>query len=159
MIPCIQWLLAPVIFSTAFTAQGGEPLTKRVEVDKSQQVLRAYEGDRLVFQTRISTGKWDRSTPNGNFTVGVKHRFHYSKRYHNAPMPFAVQVNGHIFIHGYTEVPARPASHGCIRVPLDGDNPAQWFFNWAEPGTPVEVMGRWEPRNPNPAKPSRTQGH
>jgi hypothetical protein len=43
---------------------------------------------------------------------------HYSRRYRNAPMPFSVQVKGHIFIHGFKEVPARPASHGCVRLPL-----------------------------------------
>lgn len=150
MIHCIRWLIAPLIFSTAFALQGGEPVTKRVEVDKTQQVLRAYEGDRLVFQSRISTGKWDRSTPNGNFAVGIKHIMHYSRRYNNAPMPFSVQVNGNIFIHGFTSVPARPASHGCIRLPLDGDNPAKWFFNWADPGTPVTVSGQWQ--QPGPAK-------
>ena len=116
---------------------------QRVEIDKTLQVLRAYEDDRLVFQSRISTGKWDRSTPNGHFTAGKKHRMHYSKRYHNAPMPFSVQVNGHVFIHGFTAVPAWPASHGCIRMPLDGANPAKWFFDWVRPGTPIEVGGRW----------------
>jgi hypothetical protein len=40
---------------------------KRVEIDKANQMLRAYEGDRLVFQSHISSGKYDRSTPNGGF--------------------------------------------------------------------------------------------
>ena len=121
---------------------------QRVEIDKNLQVLRAYEDERLVFQSRISTGKSDRSTPNGRFTVGVKYRMHYSRRYRNAPMPFSVQVKGHIFIHGFKEVPARPASHGCIRLPLDGENPAKWFFDWVQPGTPIEVSGRWEAPEP-----------
>jgi hypothetical protein len=42
---------------------------KRVEVDKTLQVLRAYEGDRLVFQTRVSTGRGN-STP-GRVAVRV----------------------------------------------------------------------------------------
>ena len=48
---------------------------KRVEIDKANQVLRAYEGDRLVFQSHISSGKYDRSTPNGRFRAGEKHRW------------------------------------------------------------------------------------
>jgi lipoprotein-anchoring transpeptidase ErfK/SrfK len=117
---------------------------KHVEVDKTLQMLRAYEGDKLVFQTRISTGKWDKSTPNGQFTAGGKERMHYSKLFKNAPMPYSVQVNGDVFIHGFTSVPKHPASHGCIRVPLDGDNPAKRFYEWVEAGTPIEVSGQWE---------------
>ncbi len=137
-----------VIFAACTNLFGQEPESaveeeKRVEVDKAQQVLRAFEGERLIFQTNISTGRRDRSTPNGRFAAGYKLRMHHSTRYHNAPMPFSVQVNGHIFIHGFTSVPSHPASHGCIRMPLTGKNPAKWFFNWVESGTPIEVLGHW----------------
>ncbi len=117
---------------------------KRVEVDKTQQILRAYEAERLIIETHISTGKWDRSTTNGQFQVQSKERMHYSKRYNNAPMPYSVHVTGHVFIHGYKDVPDRPASHGCVRVPLTGDNPAKRFYEWVEIGTPVSISGRWE---------------
>ena len=119
---------------------------KRVEIDKTLQKLRAYEGDQLVLETRISTGKWDKSTPNGYFTAGEKQRMHYSKLFQNAPMPYSVEVDGNVFIHGFTSVPSRPASHGCIRLPLDGDNPARRFYEWIEPGTPIEISGKWEGR-------------
>ncbi len=123
-----------------------ENRAKRVVIDKTTQTLRAYEGERLVLQSRVSTGKWDRSTPRGQFTAGEKYRMHYSRLYHNAPMPFSVEVTGNVFIHGYTEVPARPASHGCIRLPLDHGNPARQFYEWVEPGTPIEIIGSWEGR-------------
>ena len=144
-----RWLVLLVILTAISRVLAQEPTVamagaKRVEIDKTRQVLRAYEGSQLVLESRISTGKWDRSTPNGHFTAGDKFRMHYSRLYHNAPMPFSVQVTGNVFIHGFTEVPARPASHGCIRLPLDGKNPAKLFFDWVEPGTPIDVMGRWE---------------
>lgn len=113
-------------------------------VDKTTQMLRAYDGDRVVLETRVSTGKWDKSTPNGEFNVGVKERMHHSRLFDNAPMPYSVQVTGNVFIHGFTSVPRHPASHGCIRVPLDQGNPAKQFFDWVDPGTPVEVIGHWE---------------
>ena len=31
----------------------------------------------------------------------------------------------------------RPMSHGCVNLPV---SEAQWFFNWAEVGTPVRVI-------------------
>jgi lipoprotein-anchoring transpeptidase ErfK/SrfK len=36
-------------------------------------------------------------------------------------------------------VPDYPASHGCIRLPLDGGNPARFFYEWIDRGTPVKV--------------------
>jgi lipoprotein-anchoring transpeptidase ErfK/SrfK len=116
---------------------------KRVEIDKTTQTLKAYEADRLVLLSRVSTGRAGHRTPSGSFQAGAKHLMHYSRLYHNAPMPFSVQVSGNYFIHGYHEVPAYPASHGCIRMPLDGDNPAQRFYQWVDAGTPIEIRGEW----------------
>ena len=122
-------------------------VSKRVEIDKSTQSLRAYEDCRLVIESRVSTGRHN-STPNGRYRVVQKQRMHYSKRYKNAPMPYSVQYSGHYFIHGYRSVPNRPASHGCIRVPLTGENSAKQFFEWVELGTPIEVFGQWSPTLP-----------
>jgi lipoprotein-anchoring transpeptidase ErfK/SrfK len=116
---------------------------KRVEIDKSTQTLRAYEGDRLVLESPVSTGKEGKNTPNGHFTAGVKQRMHHSRLYHNAPMPFSVQLAGNYFIHGFSSVPHHPASHGCIRLPLNDGNPAKKFFDWVDPGTPIDITGKW----------------
>jgi len=116
---------------------GGGP--KRVEVNLSTQMLRAYEGNRLVMKTRISSGRGG-ITPTGRYRAGpYKSAEHYSSLYHNAPMPWSVQVSGHIFIHGFHTVPDYPASRGCIRVPIDGRNPARRFFNWVDVGTPIVI--------------------
>lgn len=112
---------------------------KRVEVSLGKQQLRAWQGDRLVLLTRISSGRRG-GTPAGDFVAGpYKARMHRSSRYHNAPMPWSVQIRGHVFIHGFTSVPRYPASHGCIRLPLDEGNPAKFFYEWIERGTPVKV--------------------
>lgn len=119
-----------------FTAAAGP---KRAEVSLAKQQLSAWQGGRQVLQTHISSGRRG-STPAGNFVAGpYKARMHYSKRYHNAPMPWSVQIHGHVFIHGFTSVPDYPASHGCIRVPLGGGNPAKFFYEWVDRGTPIEV--------------------
>src|SRR3989454_12510884 len=117
---------------------------KRVEVDLTNQRLRAYQGARLVLDSAISTGREGKKTPSGEFTAGpVKSRMHRSRLYHNAPMPWSVQVHENIFIHGFRKVPRRPASHGCIRLPLTGANPAKWFYHWIDLGTPVSIEGHW----------------
>ena len=146
--------MAAILLLAAGALHAQEPpsqLAKRVEIDKTLQVLRAYEEDRLFFQSRVSTGRGDR-TPNGSFYAQGKQRMHYSKRYDNAPMPYSVQVSGHYFIHGFSYVPNRPASHGCIRLPLAGGNPAKVFYDWVELGTPVKIMGRWRGADPRRKK-------
>lgn len=120
-----------------FTASVG---VKRVEINLAKQQLNAWQGKRLVLQTRISSGRSGR-TPSGNFRAGpYKARKHYSSLYNNAPMPWSVQVNGHVFVHGFTSVPDYPASHGCIRLPLTGRNPAKFFYEWVNVGTPIRVV-------------------
>jgi L,D-transpeptidase catalytic domain len=149
-------VLALAVGGCAQTVTGTVPSggPKRVVVDKTTQELTAYEGDKVVLRTRVSTGRMGRRTPSGKYTAGVKWRIHYSRLYDNAPMPYSVHVNGNYFIHGFSSVPDRPASHGCIRVPLTGDNPAKRFYEWVETGTPIEITGEWTPP-PRPPKPVR----
>ena len=116
---------------------------KFVVVDKARQELRAYEGNRVVLATRISTGRRGRETPNGRFRARSKSLMHYSRLYDNAPMPYSVQIAGNFFIHGFSSVPDYPASHGCVRVPLSGGNPARQFYDWVDTGTPVAIVGSW----------------
>lgn len=119
---------------------------KRAVIDIGEQRLRAWQGDRLVLESRVSTGRGGRITPRGLFHAGpFKARMHRSRLYDNAPMPWSVQVTGNIFIHGFSSVPTYPASHGCIRVPLGEGNPAKWFYRWVDIGTPIEITGHWHP--------------
>jgi hypothetical protein len=134
---------------------------KRVEVDLANQRLRAYQGARVVLDSPISTGREGKKTPSGEFKAGpVKLPMHRSRLYHNAPMPWSVQVHENIFIHGFRKIPRRPSSHGCIRLPLAGANPAKWFYDWIDIGTPVGIKGHWPAatvrveRSAVPARPS-----
>lgn len=109
---------------------------KTAVVDKSKETLQVFQGGALVLSSPISTGKFSRSTPVGVFRIGaVKDPYHASSKYGDAPMPWAVQVRGAVYIHGGT-VTGRPESHGCIRLP---DDVARWFYNWAEPGTVLRI--------------------
>lgn len=119
---------------------------KRIEVDKATQELTGYQGDIVVIKTNISTGRPGHNTPNGEFVTGPKERIHYSHKYDNAPMPYAIQVNGDVFLHGYSSVPSYPASHGCVRIPLGRKNPAKYLYGWAERGIDTKIFGTfsWE---------------
>jgi lipoprotein-anchoring transpeptidase ErfK/SrfK len=117
---------------------------KRVAVNRAAQRLRAWQGERKVLETRVSTGKRGHETPRGEFRAGpYRSRMHYSSLYENAPMPWSVQIDGHVFFHGFGSVPRRAASHGCIRLPLTRGNPARWLYEWIDNGTPVAIADGW----------------
>lgn len=122
---------------------------KRIDVDQSTQELNAYQGNILVIKTNVSTGRPGHHTPNGDFQTGPKERMHYSHKYNDAEMPYAIQVNGDVFLHGYTSVPSYPASHGCVRIPLGRKNPARYLFGWVERGIDTKIHGEysWERRS------------
>ena len=118
---------------------------KKVIVNLDEQRMRAYQGDLVVLDTRVSTGRRGHRTPTGDFNAGpIKARMLISRSYNDAEMPYSVQIRGDYVIHGYPSVPKYAASHGCVRVPLDGGNPAQWFYKWVDVGVPVVIADSWE---------------
>jgi N-acetylmuramoyl-L-alanine amidase len=82
-----------------------------IEVDKSRQTLFEVRGGHVVRAVHVSTGATG-NTPVGTWRV-YREVFGWDwVLYH--PMYF---LRG-FAIHGYPSVPAWPASHGCVRVPL-----------------------------------------
>lgn len=89
----------------------------RVVVSLSNQLAYAYAGDTLIGVSTISSGKEGKETPTGIFTVLDKKRMHHSIKYDNAPMPFMQRIDNYgIALHA-GQLPGRPASRGCVRLP------------------------------------------
>ena len=71
-----------------------------------------------VAATTISSGAEGMETPTGVFTILEKKREHYSSTYNNAPMPNMQRLTWKgIALHA-GKLPGYPASHGCIRLPM-----------------------------------------
>jgi lipoprotein-anchoring transpeptidase ErfK/SrfK len=121
--------------------------SKRVAVDMRSQTLRAWQGNRMVFESPVSTGRAGKETPNGSFKVLDKDPDHVSSTY-GSPMPWSVKVIGNIYIHGSASFYDQIGSHGCIRLPLTHGNRAKWFYDWIELGTPIRVTGSRPPKKP-----------
>ena len=105
---------------------------RHVEASIEHQVLALIAADGTVERIYpTSTGKPSTPTVRGNFRVYSKtpgynaHLMYYS----------AFFIRGYA-IHGYSEVPAYNASHGCLRVPIPD---AQAIYDWVQLGTPVDV--------------------
>ncbi|HYG47205.1 MAG TPA: L,D-transpeptidase family protein [Allosphingosinicella sp.] len=92
-----------------------------VEMVVSIPLQRAYvyRGGTLIGVTTVSTGKPGHRTPTGKFDILQKRPRHFSNLYNNAPMPFMQRLTwGGIALHA-GQIPGRPASHGCVRLPLE----------------------------------------
>jgi len=90
---------------------------ERVVISLSDQLAYFYRGDTLIAASTISSGKDEKPTPTGIFSVLDKRPFYRSKKYDNAPMPWMQRIDQYgIALHGGYN-PGYPASHGCIRLP------------------------------------------
>ena len=82
-----------------------------------------------------STGAPGRDTPAGQFAVYRKEQLSWSIQF-KVWMPWASYFTGGIALHAYPDVPAYPASHGCVRLSAPE---AQKVYDFAVQGTPVYV--------------------
>ena len=90
----------------------------RINISLATQTMSVTVNGANVGHWPISSGKRGFATPRGNYRVGRMARHYFSKKYDNAPMPYAMFFRGGYAIHGTNHVRAlgRPASHGCIRL-------------------------------------------
>ena len=115
----------------------------KVVVDLMAQMAYAYRGDQLIVASSISSGKGGNSggrkaTPLGYWPVLEKKKFHRSKKYNNAPMPFMQRLDEFgIALHGGLN-PGYPASNGCVRLPMKF---AEKLYALTKVGTQVVIEG------------------
>lgn len=109
---------------------------ERVVISLSDQLAFLYRGNQLMAVATISSGEPGRDTPTGIFSVLDKKTMHRSKKYENAPMPFAQFIDQYgVALHaGFN--PGRPASHGCVRLPSAF---AKKLFSVTTVGTPIYI--------------------
>lgn len=96
-------------------------------IDLSEQTMRVSVNGEPRYVWKVSTARRGYRTPTGIFTARWASRYHRSRKYDNAPMPYAIFFKGGYAIHGTYEVRSlgRPVSHGCVR--LHPDNAAIFF--------------------------------
>ncbi len=120
---------------------GGE---KWIDVDLSEQLLVAYEGDTLVFSTLISGGLPQFPTVLGQFNVWLRYEtqtmngYALGYDYYLENVPYVMYFFEDYAIHGayWHNNFGNPMSHGCVNAPPAA---AEWLFNWSEYGTLVNV--------------------
>ena len=101
------------------------------------QRVTIYDADGKVLQAPVSTGRSGYETPAGIYSVIQKNREHYSNLYFDAAMPFMQRITwSGIALHAGA-LPGYPASHGCIRMPMEF---AEQLFDMTKLGLRVVVV-------------------
>lgn len=107
-----------------------------IAVSIRRQMLKVYDANGLFAETPVSTGMQGHSTPLGVFSVIQKRKWHRSNIYSNAPMPYMQRITWSGIAMHAGALPGYPASHGCIRMPLDF---AVNLWNWTRIGVRVVI--------------------
>ena len=119
--------------------EGVGPADKWIEVDLFEQTLAAYEGDRLVYATLISSGLPWWQTESGLFRVWIKvkqakmsGREGYPDYYFLEDVPWTMYFNGGFALPGayWHDRFGIQHSHGCVNLSLAD---ARWLFEWTSP--------------------------
>lgn len=116
--------------------QGGAG--KRAEILLDRQVALLIIGDVVIRAISVSSGKPSTPTPPGSFRVYAKIPRWWSTPFREW-LPWALPLVGGIAFHQYSDVPAYPASHGCVRQLY---SVARWTYNFAFVGMSVKVLAR-----------------
>ena len=119
-----------------------------VEVDLSEQKLRAWEGDRLFLETPVSSGLPWYPTPTGEFRIWVKLRATKMEGGSGAYYYYLPNVP-YVMYFGNSEIPnwkgyglhgtywhndfGTPRSHGCVNLPTPI---AKELYYWVSPNLP-----------------------
>ena len=132
----VRLILAAVFFTGS--ASAGQAKV-HITVDLSRQTMHVVSANE-TFDWKVSTGKFGFETPDGTYGVLWMDKDHLSQEYDNAPMPDAIFFRPGFAIHGaYKSAFGHPASHGCVRLPVDK---AEILFGLVQAeGAEIKIVG------------------
>jgi hypothetical protein len=118
-----------------------------IHVDLARQTLVAYEGQRPVLATVVSSGKEGFTPPLGTFRIHKK----YISTTMNGPdpdvgwyeveeVPWTMYYFESYALHGtyWHDEFGKPRSHGCTNIAPED---ARWLFYWTDPALPARWHG------------------
>ena len=125
---------------------------KRIHVLLDEQLMLAFEGDRIVHQALTATGRQGNETPTGDFSIFHKRpssRMAGGDGITSAYDLFGVPWNSYITeegiaLHGtfWHSDFGKPRSFGCINLPVED---ARWVYRWTLPIVPPDKDFIFEP--------------
>ena len=143
-----QWVdqkKVDLVFPTTRPAGVG-PTDKWIDVNTFEETLAAYEGDRMVYATLISSGLPQWETDPGLFRVFAKVKMAKMSGFDDKPdhyfledVPWTTYFNKDMALHAayWHDKFGFKHSHGCVNLPPAD---AEWIYNWT---TPAAGDGNW----------------
>jgi len=121
----------------------------RIEINLADEVLVLYRGNQVSLISHVSSGGgYYYCSPGGGCGYAVTPVGDFTTTSFTpgwVTVPLGEMYNPVFFIdtayaiHGDTDVPLQPVSHGCVRIPMDI---AGFFYTLVPaPGTPVYIRG------------------
>lgn len=111
-----------------------------IDIDLSEQMLYAYDGDTLVNSFLVSTGVAAHPTVTGTYNIYVKYLYTdmSGPGYYLPDVPYTMYFYSGYGIHGtyWHNNFGHPMSHGCVNMRTSD---AAWMFDFSEVGTPVVI--------------------
>jgi lipoprotein-anchoring transpeptidase ErfK/SrfK len=118
-------------------SHGGE---RWIDVDLTNQMVYAYDGNTLVNSFLVSTGTWEHPTVTGQYHIWIKLRYTRmtGPGYDLPNVPYTMYFYKGYGLHGtyWHSNFGTPMSHGCVNLSIPD---AEWLYNWASEGTLVNV--------------------
>ncbi len=125
--------------------EGVGPNEKWISVNTYEQTLAAYEGDRMVFATLVSSGRSNTWTPDGLTRIWGKFPATPMQNrdvgpdnpawYYLEDVQWTQYFNGAYALHAayWHDAFGFTRSHGCVNLSLLD---ARWLFDWTTPAVP-----------------------
>jgi hypothetical protein len=142
-----QWLVQTAVAKVEWRESPPEvaPGEKWVDVSLFEQTLAAYEGNRMVYATLISSGLPQWATAKGLFRIHTKYEMGPMTGREGRPdyyslegVPWTMYFYQDYALHGayWHDGFGWQHSHGCVNMaPLD----AKWLYDWTTPSMPPGV--------------------
>ena len=116
------------------------PGERWIDVDLTNQRVRAYQGKNLINSFVTSTGTWQHPTVTGQYRIYVKYRYAdmAGPGYYLPNVPYVMYFYKGYGIHGtyWHNNFGTPMSHGCVNLRTEDSG---WVYNWASVGTIVNI--------------------
>ncbi len=113
---------------------------RQIVVDLSDQMTYAFDNGQLVRSVLSSTGLPATPTVLGDYRIYIKYAAQTMSGpgYYLTDVPYVMYFYQGYALHGtyWHNNFGNPMSHGCVNLPTPE---AEWFYNFAEIGTPVHV--------------------
>jgi lipoprotein-anchoring transpeptidase ErfK/SrfK len=138
--PTATQVLPPTVEAASVSVNTGDPSTRWIDVNLTEQRLYAYQGNTVVRSFLVSTGIWLYPTVTGQFHIYVKYLYTdmAGPGYYLPNVPYTMYFYRGYGIHGtyWHHNFGHPMSHGCVNMYTPD---AEWVYNWASVGTLVNI--------------------